>query len=152
MNGANELPNRFGHILWFVHLHLETACKVRSGKKDRENVYEVEGKTRPMFVIDCVNGRAKNSLVYRVLPITKSGLKEDGTVKRGFLDTQEFLTPGVRSFVELSPREYPQNLLAPESLRDPSPFVANRHIANAIMTEFRCHIQKIPNTTESWVG
>ena len=99
-------------VAYFVALHLDTVCEfephpVRTG----ERVYKVDGKPRPMLVLQRRPEKRRGRRWFFVLPITSKGLNEKGELLPGMERIGNCLDPTRDSFVELRLRELPENMI-----------------------------------------
>lgn len=100
-------------IVYCVHLHLNTVTPVEKlSDKEDHWIYRVEGKARPMLVVRVENSKPGRRL-FRVIPITSQGLKEDGQLKPGHVRIGRLQGYECNSFANVGdPQTLPENMLA----------------------------------------
>jgi len=106
-----DIPKQ-GDTAYFVHLHLDTA--VSDGHHEfREaiEVYRVEGKPRPMFVIQVLDKRDRNRRWLLTCPVTSKPLDSKDRERPDMLPIGNCLDQEKSSFVRLELHKLPENLL-----------------------------------------
>jgi len=113
-NIAQEL--RQGDIIYFVHLHLDRVRKLRKAENYRNTyVYEVEGKARPMIILDELRGEQDGVTWFRVLKLSRG--RSPQKQRPGHRRIGPLLEDGIDSFVDCHPHSYPDNLIAGDVIK-----------------------------------
>ena len=101
-----------GDVAYFVKLHLDTAVKKGPhAHREDHRVYEVEGKPRPMLVMQLLTKRCRGRRQFLVLPITSQGHDEKGTRRSDVKPIGRCIDDEHDSFVEMERWLLPENLL-----------------------------------------
>ncbi len=107
---------RPGEIAFFFDLWPNTAKqKGPHPTKQRTFVFEIEGKARPMLVLDRLD-RQYDTRWYRVLRITTKPNRGDGRRREECYRLGRCVNPDKESYVVLEPLVHPETLLQGESV------------------------------------
>lgn len=109
--GEFDLP-RDREVAYFVKLHLDTI--VRKGDHPRnggEAIYSVDGKPRPMLVLQRLQERERGKLWFLVLPVTSAGLDGNEKPKASVQPIGNCIDKHKDSFVEMDVQKLPDNMI-----------------------------------------
>jgi hypothetical protein len=115
----NELPTG-GQVAWFITLYLDTLVrKDKHPHKERESIYTVDGKTRPMLVLRRLSKKERGVWWFLVLPITTKGADESSMCHAEFQPIGNCIHTEKQSFVEMRVQRIPENFFVRGSIEKP---------------------------------
>ena len=140
---GNQLPKEMD-IAYFVHLHLDT-IELSSPHSHREGhcVYRVEGKPRPMLVLNVLPDQ-RGCRWFRVLPITSKGKDANERLKRSLFPIGKL--PGFEcdSYITSDdPRKLPENMVHRANGRSPIIHTMDRLGFDSLVSIARHHLMAV---------
>ena len=128
----HDLPTG-GQVARFIKLHLDTLVrKDKHPHKEGESIYTIDGKTRPMLVLERLS-RERGRRWFRVLPITTKGRDEGGNRRDDVEPIDNCIEADKVSFVEMRPQWLPDNLFDGSIIKPCDPIVFG-HVLRILST------------------
>jgi hypothetical protein len=104
-------PLREGDVIYFHDLHLDSARRVSERPTCRNTYfYQVEGKPRPMIILDDIEENRDGVRWFRVVKLSTN--ISEWKRKRGYVWIGPIVDQGTQSYADRTPCWIPENLVA----------------------------------------